>query len=204
MAYMGLTIADNTWAPICWEGSADTFKQVLGIEDTCAAVLNSHGTDEYNWRKGETDDHNSLAPTMETLSCDLKGPNADMNKFWQERHNSEWTEVGKGEADKFAEKWGSSRQRVESCLNELKTNPDDKTCLEGIDMVATFGHCLKKPEKQVCGECGLMKIRNNQPLVLTSTAQFPAPEKDFHILVMCLDAFSGHLILKSVLPACGK
>merc|ERR1712153_287718 len=82
---------------------------------------------------------------------------------------------------------GSSRQRVESCLNELKTNPDDKTCLEGIDMVATFGHCLKKPEKQVCGECGLMKIRNDQPLVLTSTAQFPAPEKDFHILVMCID-----------------
>merc|ERR1712194_101805 len=127
------------------------------------------------------------APTMETLSCDLKGPNADMNKFWQERNNSEWTEVGKGEADKFAEKWGSSRQRVESCLNELKTNPDDKTCLEGIDMVATFGHCLKKPEKQVCGECGLMKIRNDQPLVLNSTAQFPAPEKDFHILVMCID-----------------
>merc|ERR1712194_866113 len=101
------------------------------------------------------------APTMETLSCDLKGPNADMNKFWQERNNSEWTEVGKGEADKFAEKWGSSRQRVESCLNELKTNPDDRKCLEGIDMVATFGHCLKKPEKQVCGECGLMKIRND-------------------------------------------
>merc|ERR1712106_1317382 len=60
-------------------------------------------------------------------------------------------------------------------------------CLEGIDMVATFGHCLKKPEKQVCGECGLMKIRNDQPLVLTSTAQFPAPEEDFHILVMCID-----------------
>merc|ERR1711935_991482 len=32
-----------------------------------------------------------------------------------------------------------------------------RTCLEGIDMVATFGHCLKKPEK------------------------------DFHILVMCID-----------------
>merc|ERR1712232_972665 len=110
-----------------------------------------------------------------------------MAEFWKERHNSEWTEVGKGEVDKFADQWGSRRQQVESCFDKLKANPDDKTCLEDIDMIPTFGHCLKEPEKQVCGECGLMKITHDQPIVLTSKAVFPAPEEDLHILVMCID-----------------
>merc|ERR1712034_210708 len=96
------TVTDTTtadkWAPICWSGATQEMQELLGT-DTCPAVLNKHGTDEYNWRKDEND--KKLAPTLNTLSCDLNGPNAQMNEFWKKRHNSEWTEAGKGEVDKF-------------------------------------------------------------------------------------------------------